>query len=217
MILSIIISSICWWHSATYWYKLIHTGHPSHCTLESCTARVNDWLLQNGLHLNPSKSKAIAFFNPRSKPLLTLAESIQSTSVAGSLIKLQSSIKSLGVYLDSKMSFNKHVSEVCRASYFHIRALRHIRSSLTTDAAKIVASMYWISGIIRYPARNRVSGWIWYPVSGKKLYPVLSWYPVSGRISHPVLSGTLPTAAKHRCQWSLWYYNFLFICLSNAP
>ena len=101
---------------------------------------MNDWLLQNGLHLNPSKSEAIAFFNPRSKPLAALAESMQSISVAGSPIKLQSSIKSLCVHLDSKMSFDKHVSEACRASYFHIRALRHIRSSLTTDAAKTVAS-----------------------------------------------------------------------------
>ena len=109
-------------------------------TLESCTIRVNDWLLHNGLHLNPSKSEAIAFFNPRSKPLATLADSIKSISVAGSPIKLQSSIKSLGIHLDSKMSFDKHVSEVCRTSYFHIRALRHIRSSLTTDAAKTVAS-----------------------------------------------------------------------------
>ena len=30
-------------------------------------------------------------------------------------------------------------SEICKASYFHIRALRHIRSSLTTEAAKTVA------------------------------------------------------------------------------
>ena len=37
------------------------------------------------------------------------------------------------------MSFDKHVSEICKASYFHIRALRHIRSSLTTEAAKTVA------------------------------------------------------------------------------
>ena len=108
--------------------------------LESCTIRVNNWLLQNGLHLNPSKSEAIAFFNPRSKPLATLAKSIQSISVAGSPIKLQSSIKSLGVHLDSQMSFDKQVSEICKASYFHIHALRHIRSSLTTDAAKTIAS-----------------------------------------------------------------------------
>ena len=57
--------------------------------IESCTQMVHNWLLNNGLHLNPSKSEAIAFFNPRSKPL----ESIASISVAGSPIKLQSSIK----------------------------------------------------------------------------------------------------------------------------
>ena len=87
--------------------------------IESCTQRVHDWLLNNGLHLNPTKSDAIAFFNPRSKPLETLAKSITSISVAGSPIKLQSSIKNLGVYLDSKMSFDKQVSEICKASYFH--------------------------------------------------------------------------------------------------
>ena len=112
-------------------------------SIESCTQRVHNWLLNNGLHLNPSKSEAIAFFNPRSKPLEALAEaaeSIKSISVAGSPIKLQSSIKNLGVHLDSRMSFDKQVSETCKASYFHIRALRHIRSSLTTEACKTVAA-----------------------------------------------------------------------------
>ena len=108
--------------------------------IESCTQRVHDWLLNNGLHLNPTKSEAIAFFNPRSKPLETLAKSITSISVAGSPIKFQSSIKNLGVYLDSKMSFDKQVSEICKASYFHIRALRHTRSSLTTEACKTIAT-----------------------------------------------------------------------------
>ena len=74
-----------------------------------------------------------------SKPLQTLAESIGSISVANSAIKLQTSIKNLGVYLDSRLSFNKQVSEICKVSYFHIRALRHIRSSLTTEAAKTIA------------------------------------------------------------------------------
>ena len=109
-------------------------------SIESCTQRVHNWLLNNGLHLNPSKSEAIAFFNPRSKPLESLAESITSISVAGSPIKLQPSIKNLGVYLDSKMSFDKQVSETCKASYFHIRALRHIRSSLTNEACKTIAA-----------------------------------------------------------------------------
>ena len=87
-----------------------------------------------------TKSEAIAFYNPRSKPLAALAESIGTVSVAGSPIKLQTSIKNLGVYLDSKMSFDKQVSETCKACYFHIRALRHIRASLTTEASKTIAA-----------------------------------------------------------------------------
>ena len=109
-------------------------------SIESCTQRVHDWLLNNGLHLNPSKSEAIAFYNPRSKPLAALAESIGTVSVAGSPIKLQSSIKNLGVYLDSKMSFDKQVSETCKVCFFHIRALRHIRASPTTEASKTIAA-----------------------------------------------------------------------------
>ena len=83
-------------------------------SIESCTQRVHNWLLNNGLHLNPSKSEAIVFYNPRSKLLAALAESIGTVSVAGSPIKLQTLIKNLGVYLDSTMSFDKQVSKHAR-------------------------------------------------------------------------------------------------------
>ena len=82
-------------------------------SIESCTQRVHNWLLNNGLHLNPSKSEAIAFFNPRSKPLEALAESIKSISVAGSPIKLQSAIQKIWVFISIlgcplKNRFRKH-------------------------------------------------------------------------------------------------------------
>ena len=90
--------------------SFIHIGANSSSSLvsqiasiESCM-RVHDWLLNHGLHLSPSKSEAITFFNPRSKPLQSLAESIGSISVVGLLIKLQTSIKNLDVYLDSRQT-----------------------------------------------------------------------------------------------------------------
>ena len=96
--------------------------------------------MNNGLPLNPSKSEAIAFYNPKSKPLAASAESIGTASVDGSPIKLQTSIKNLGVYLDLKMSFDKQVSETCKACYFYVRALRHIRASLTAEASETIAA-----------------------------------------------------------------------------
>ena len=53
---------------------------------------------------------------------------------------LSDSIVTLGVTLDSNLSFRHHVSKVCRSAHFHLRALRrHIRAALNDDMAKTVA------------------------------------------------------------------------------
>ena len=119
-----VLSSVRWWHSAVYWY-LHSEGSQLAPELWSSPQSIQVW--------------SHCFFNPRSKPIESLTESIASIPVAGSLIKLQSSIKNLGVYLGSRMFFDMQVSETCKASYFHIRALRHIRFSLTTEASKTTA------------------------------------------------------------------------------
>ena len=61
-----------------------------------------------------------------------------SVSVAGVQIA-RSDVKSLGVIFDSHLSFDKHITNICRACYFHIRGLRHVRSAMSTDTAKVVA------------------------------------------------------------------------------
>ena len=48
-------------------------------------------------------------------------------------------MKSLGVTFDSHLSFDKHINSICRACYFHIRGLRHVRPAMSTDTTKIVA------------------------------------------------------------------------------
>ena len=41
--------------------------------------------------------------------------------------------------MDKQLTFNSHVSAITKSCYYHIRSLRHIRSSLTDDMAKSVA------------------------------------------------------------------------------
>ena len=55
------------------------------------------------------------------------------------VIQPESSIRSLGVTLDRKLSFDQHVNNTCRLCYHHIRALRHIRESLPEEVIKTVA------------------------------------------------------------------------------
>ena len=178
-------------------------------SIESWSQNVHDWLLNNGLHLNPSKSEAIASYNPGSKPLADLAESIGTVSVAGSPIKLQSSIKNLGVYLDSTMSFDKQVSETCSACYFHIRALRHIRASLNTEASKTIAAaivgsrLYFCNSLLagtsvsNLARLQRVQNTLTRVVAQKPRFchitPVLSdlhWLPIRPRISFKIATIT---------------------------
>jgi len=45
----------------------------------------------------------------------------------------------LGVILDSNLTFDSHVSAVCKKSFFHLRALRHICSALTDEMAVSIA------------------------------------------------------------------------------
>ena len=61
-------------------------------------------------------------------------------TVAGAPVMLSYSIKSLGVTIEENLTFDEHVRNVWKASYYHIRGLRHIRAALSNDTACIVAS-----------------------------------------------------------------------------
>ena len=106
------------------------------CRLESCINAVHKWLSQNWLSLNPKKSEAIQFTSGRGQ---SRVEDIASIAVSGVRIKPSTVVKSLGVTLDGGLTFDQHIANVCKASYFHIRALRHVRKSLPDDVAKTVA------------------------------------------------------------------------------
>ena len=48
-------------------------------------------------------------------------------------------IKNLGIILDSDLNFSKHVDLICKASCYHIRALRHVKQSIDSQTLKTIA------------------------------------------------------------------------------
>jgi hypothetical protein len=105
-------------------------------SLELCISSLQSWFLYNGLVLNPTKTEAICLgTTPRRQSLNTLT----SIQIADSSINLTDHIKLLGVTLDSHLNFDSHVSNICSSSYFHIRALRHIRPFLDIETSKTIA------------------------------------------------------------------------------
>ena len=67
---------------------------------------------------------------------------ISLMSLASSVLPTTDKVTALGVILDSKLTFEAHIPAgpaVCKNAHFHLRALRHIGSSLTTDMATSIA------------------------------------------------------------------------------
>ena len=103
--------------------------------LQHCLMGVSAWMTGSKLKLNPSKTfffigtklRREKFLN--NFPCLLLGQdTIPSTSA-----------ENLGVLSDSSLNFRKHISQTCRACFYHIRDLRRIRKSLSLDLAKQVA------------------------------------------------------------------------------
>ena len=104
--------------------------------LQHCLSSLKSWFFHNGLALNSDKTEAICIGTNQRRQSLSNLRSIQ---VANASVTLSDHIKLLGVTLDSRLSFDKHISNVCSISYFHIRALRHIRTCLDIDSSKSIA------------------------------------------------------------------------------
>jgi len=102
-------------------------------TLQQC---VTGWFSQNGLLLNPAKSE-VMYIGTRQR--LRSSELQETVTVAGSTIATTDKLKVLDVVLDSSLTFDQHVRDTVRNCNFHLRAIRHIRPSLTSDVANTIA------------------------------------------------------------------------------
>jgi len=104
--------------------------------LERCLTDVRSWFNHNGLALNPDKSEVIHLCPVRQQEFNT---SVDSLDVAGSRIVPAKTVKCLGVTLDTRLSFDRHVQLISANALYHIRGFRQIRRSISQDCAKDIA------------------------------------------------------------------------------
>src|SRR5688572_1634079 len=100
--------------------------------LRACIDDVMLWSLSMRLKLNPSKSELIWF--DRSTKLLQCTELSLSTS--SSLLSPASTVRDLGVILDSALSLKPQIAAISRACLFHLRRIRQLRSTLDSASLK---------------------------------------------------------------------------------
>ena len=70
---------------------------------------------------------------------LRSASDVKILSVAGAVLPLSTTMKSLGVILDQRLTFRDHANSVVKACNYHTRAIRHIRPLLSQSTALTLA------------------------------------------------------------------------------
>ena len=107
-------------------------------TLSLALDSVHAWLTANRLSVNPSKTEFLIIGTPQQRSKLTAT----SLTFQGSLLTPTDSTRNLGFIFDKDLSAKQHISSVCKTSYFQIRQLCQVRSSLDANSAIILANSF---------------------------------------------------------------------------
>ena len=103
------------------------------CEIEQCTNNISLWLQKNKLKLNKEKTEAILFHN---KYQHAAVPAYLFLTIAGHRVTATSSVRDLGVVLDSTLSMQAHVGQVTKSCYYQLRNIGQIRRSINEGACK---------------------------------------------------------------------------------
>ena len=124
--------------------QLYNSSHPSQIQtllsiIEHCISDVKQWMTQNKLQLNDSKTEA----------LLTGSrdESDQAFKliIGHSEISFSKSVRNLGVMFDDDLSMRVHVNKVCQLAYYELRKISTIRHYLTQQVTQTLVTSLVLS------------------------------------------------------------------------
>ena len=116
-------------------FSFDHTVPRVICNLENESKILLDWFKYNGLSANPDKFHLI--LSDKNEDL--------TINISDHVIKNTESQKLLGIEIDSKLTFNCHVSNLCRKASQKLHALSRVSKYMTFSQRKIIFCSFILS------------------------------------------------------------------------
>ena len=100
--------------------------------VEDCLASVQAWMLKHKLKLNDGKTEVILFGSRQQLEKINM----HHVKVGSNEINIVDNVRSLGFWLDSRLSMETHVNHICKRVNYSLHNLRRIRKYLTQGATE---------------------------------------------------------------------------------
>ncbi len=111
--------------------------------MEDCVRNIREWMNHNCLKLKEGKTEFM-IIQPRSSRSWKLTEKVP-LHIGDQRIPPVQNVRTIGVTFDNTLSMDRHISDVCRASCYHLRNIGLIKKKLTSDSLKAVVHAIVIS------------------------------------------------------------------------
>ncbi len=109
------LSLLCWWYSALYFF-MARWNTPNWETY-GMHSRYKKWMTNNFL-LQNSKKAEVLIIGPKKHKSNNLEHCL---TLDGCSLDSSSSVRNLGVLFDSNLSFDSHISNICKTAFFHLK------------------------------------------------------------------------------------------------
>ena len=121
----------------------------NHCTISAdaiaslseqfaiCVTKILNWMKINRLQLNPDKTECIWIRSPRCQ-----FNSFPDLSVGSTVIHPVATAKSLGVYFDQFLSFERHLLALSKACHFQLRQLKPVCKRLDRGTVQMLLQAF---------------------------------------------------------------------------
>ena len=105
--------------------------------VECCVRDIDEWMIRNYLKLNQDKTDLVVICS-RFHPM----PDIGHITVGSECIAPRDSVRNLRVQFDSIFSFEEHIKNICKSSFYHLRNIAKIRKYLSQDTCEILVHAF---------------------------------------------------------------------------
>ena len=97
------------------------------------------WFKDNKMIVNPGKFQAIILDKKKNNHTQEIIK------IDKNVVKVKSSVKLLGVQIDSELNFNLHIANICRSAANQLNALIRLKNFLGFQEKKVLINSYFYS------------------------------------------------------------------------